>query len=185
MENTQKQQGPGCLGFVVGGMSFIPLIGVLFGIVAVIWGFKAKSTKLKVIGFAGIAFTFILYGTLGYFGFVQKGGVYDDLRSQLVKVQLTNSVQAIELYKVQHGRYPASLEVLQKSLPEGSLVSLYDAAQISISGEKWYFYTVIDENHYHIRSYGRDGLIATEDDILPTPIENIGLIADYQIEPAL
>ncbi|UTM59102.1 hypothetical protein L4174_020530 [Photobacterium sp. CCB-ST2H9] len=185
MENAEKQKGPGCLGFVIGGMSFIPLIGVLFGIVAIIWGFKAKSTKLKVVGLCGISFTFILYGTLGYFGFVQEGGVYDDLRFKLVKVQLTNSVQAIELYKVQHGVYPPSLEVLQESLPEGSLVSLNDAAQVSISGEKLYYYIVIDENYYHIRSYGRDGIINTLDDILPTPIEKVGLVADYQIENGL
>ncbi|WP_054963617.1 hypothetical protein [Vibrio bivalvicida] len=185
MENTEKQKGPGCLGFVIGGMSFIPLIGVVFGIVAIIWGFNAKNTKLKLVGLCGISFTFILYGTLAYMGFVQKGGVYDDLRSELVKVQLTSAVQAIELYKVQNGVYPASLEVLQNSLPQGSLVSLNDAAQVSISEEKLYYYIVIDENHYHIRSYGRDGVINTLDDILPTPIENVGLITDYQVENGL
>ncbi|GHA36484.1 hypothetical protein ACFFLZ_22855 [Photobacterium aphoticum] len=181
MENTEKQKGPGCLGFVIGGMSFIPLIGVLFGIVAIIWGFNVKSKKLKVVGLCGITSTFVLYGTLGYFGFVQEGGVYDDLRSELVKVQLTSSVQAVELYKVQNGAYPTSLEVLQKSLPEGSLVDLNDAALVSISGEKLYYYIVIDENHYHIRSHGRDGIINTLDDILPSPIENLGLVADYQV----
>ncbi|MDE1348329.1 MULTISPECIES: hypothetical protein [Vibrio] len=185
MENKEKQKGPGCLGFVIGGMSFIPLIGVVFGIVAIIWGFKAKSTKLKLVGLCGISFTFILYGTLAYLGFVQEGGVYDDLRSELVKVQLTSAVQAIELYKVQNGVYPTSLEVLQNSLPQGSLVSLNDAAQVSVTGDTQYYYVVIDENHYHIRSYGRDGVINTLDDILPTPIENVGLIADYQVENGL
>ncbi|WP_219624217.1 hypothetical protein, partial [Vibrio parahaemolyticus] len=100
-------------------------------------------------------------------------------------VQLTSAVQAIELYKVQNGVYPTSLEVLQNSLPQGSLVSLNDAAQVSVTGDTLYYYVVIDENHYHIRSYGRDGVINTLDDILPTPIENVGLIADYQVENGL
>lgn len=46
---------------------------------------------------------------------------------------------------------------------------------------KLYYYKVINENSYHIRSYGRDGIINTKDDILPSPIENVGQLADYQV----
>ncbi|CAM3362505.1 type II secretion system protein GspG [Shewanella violacea] len=175
----------GCLGYVIGGMSFIPLIGVLFGIIAIIWGFKAKNSKLKYVGSAGILFTVILYGSLGYFGFVQEDGIYDELRATMAKTQLTGAVQAIEFYKVQNGQYPDSLETLQKSQPENSMVFLHDSTQVNIDEIKLYYYKVINENSYHIRSYGRDGLINTRDDILPTPIENVGLIADYQVVSGL
>mgnify|MGYP001051324413 CR=1 FL=1 len=113
----QPKDSAGCLGYVIGGMSFIPLIGVLFGIIAIVWGFKAKYPKLKYVGSAGILFTVILYGSLGYFGFVQEDGVYDELRGTMAKSQLTTAVQAIEFYKVQNGNYPESLQVLQESLP--------------------------------------------------------------------
>lgn len=172
------------MAYVIGGLSFIPLIGLLFGLIAIIWGFAIKHTKLKIVGTCGIAFTIILYGALGYFGFVQEGGVYDDLRHKMAKAQLTNLVQAIEFYKVQNGHYPDSLEVLQKSLPENSMVFLYDATQVSAEG-RLYYYKVIDEKSYHIRAYGRDGALNTADDVLPTPISNVGLVADYQVASGL
>ena len=181
----QKKESAGCLAYVIGGMSFIPLIGVLFGIIAIAWGFKAKHTKLKVVGVAGILFTVVIYGSLGYFGFVQEDGVYDELRAKMAKTQLTTAVQALEVYKVQNGAYPESLDVLQQSLPENSMVFLYDATQINSGTSRLYYYKVIDENSYHIRSYGRDGLINTADDVLPEHIENVGSIADYQVQSGL
>jgi len=65
------------------------------------------------------------------------------------------------------------------------MVFLNDATQVKIDEAKLYYYKVINENSYHIRSYGRDGLINTVDDILPNPIENVGLVADYQVESTL
>lgn len=183
-EGHQKDS-VGCLAYVIGGMSFIPLIGVLFGIIAIIWGFKAKYSKLKYVGTAGILFTVILYGSLGYFGFVQEDGVYDELRAKMAKTQLTSAVQAIEFYKVRNGHYPVSLQVLQDSLPENSMVFLQDATQVNVDELKFYYYKIINQTSYHIRSYGRDGLINTADDVLPDPIENVGLVADYQIESSL
>ena len=182
---AQPRESAGCLAYVIGGMSFIPLIGVLFGIIAILWGFKAKHSKLKFVGTAGILFTVILYGSIGYFGFVQEDGVYDELRASMAKTQLTSAVQAIEFYKVQNGSYPESLEALQKSLPENSMVFLNDATQVNANEMKLYYYKVIDENSYHIRSYGRDGLINTADDVLPSPIENVGLVADYKVKSSL
>lgn len=176
-----SRESTGCLGYVIGGMSFIPLVGVLFGVIAIIWGFKVKSSKLKYLGSAGILFTVVLYSSLGYFGFVQENGVYDELRATMAKTQLTSAVQAIEFYKVQNGEYPDSLETLQKSLPENSMVFLYDSTQVNMDEAKLYYYKLINENSYHIRAYGRDGLINTEDDILPSAIENVGLVADYQV----
>jgi len=71
----------GTAAYVVGGMSFIPLIGVLFGFAAIAWGLATKKLggkRLAAIGGAGIAFTLVLYGALFYFGFAQRGGIYDD-----------------------------------------------------------------------------------------------------------
>ncbi|WP_205395185.1 hypothetical protein [Vibrio tetraodonis] len=60
MENKQENNiEAGCLGYVIGGMPFIPLIGVLFGVIAIVWGFVNKHTKLKIVGACGIAFTVV------------------------------------------------------------------------------------------------------------------------------
>ncbi|PQJ55303.1 hypothetical protein BTO11_13190 [Psychrosphaera saromensis] len=184
-EFKQSEKSIGCLGFAVCGLSFIPLIGVLFGIIAIVWGVTAKNLKLIIVGVAGILLTVVIYGSLGYFGFVQEGGVYDELRAKMAKTQLTSAVQSIEFYKIQNGKYPESLDVLQKSLPENSFVFLYDAAQVNMDQARFYYYEIIDENSYHIRSYGRDGIINTADDILPAQIENVGLVADYQVVTGL
>lgn len=181
-QNIESSGKPlGCLAYTIGGMSFIPLIGVLFGIITIVWGFVAKNTKLKLVGLAGILLTVVLYGTIGYMGFVQEDGVYDELRVTMAKTQLTSAVQAIELYNVQNGEYPDSLQTLQKSLPENSVVFLFDSAQVSLDEMKYYYYKVINDHSYHIRSYGRDGIINTQDDVLPSTIENIGLDVNYQI----
>lgn len=179
IESPQKSFG--CLAYVIGGMSFIPLIGVVFGIIMIIWGFVAKNTKLKLVGLAGIMMTVILYGALAYMGFVQEDGVYDELRANMAKTQLTSAVQAIEFYKVQNGVYPDSLQTLQTSLPENAMVFLYDSAQVSMDEMTFYYYKRINDHSYHIRSYGRDGIINTQDDVLPAAIENVGLDIDYQI----
>ena len=177
-DNKTLDQSPGCLAFVIGGLSFIPLVGVIFGIISIIWGFAVKSTKLKIIGSAGIAFTVILYSSIGYFG-SQEGGVYDELRQKMAVTQLNSAIQAIEFYKVQKGFYPKSLKELKESLPENSMVFLFDPTQIDAKEGVYYFYDLLDEENYHIRALGRDGVLNTEDDVLPPKIENIGLVVEY------
>ena len=175
----------GRLPFVFGGLSFIPLLGVPFGLIAAIWGMVKwnKGGKLLVlIGLAGIAVTPLAYGTLSHYAFDEIGGVYDKGRSNIAKAQLTSIAQAIETYKVQNGKYPKSLEALKASLPENSFVSLYDPTLINSAEGKLYYYKLINKGSYHIRAYGRDGILNTDDDVLPNRIENIGLIADFSVK---
>lgn len=175
----KESNSPGCLAFVIGGLSFIPLIGIIFGTASIIWGFSVKNTKLKIVGSLGIAFTVILYSSLGYFGLVQEDGVYDELRQEMANTQLNSVIQAIEFYKIQNAVYPDSLKTLQESLPENSMVFLSDPTQINAEEGAYYFYDLISEQQYHIRALGRDGVLNTDDDVLPTPMENIGLTVDY------
>jgi hypothetical protein len=82
------------------GLSYFPLIGVPFGVVVIIWGLvthKRGGKNLAVIGTGGIVVTVVL-PVLFYFWFVQRGGVYDKLRTQAAEVALTSLVQAIEFY---------------------------------------------------------------------------------------
>ncbi|MCP3674699.1 MAG: type II secretion system protein G [Gammaproteobacteria bacterium] len=168
---NEKQEKLGILPFVIGGVSFIPGIGIFFGIVAIIWGLATKKLggkKLAVVGACGIGFSVILYGALFYFGFVQRGGVYDDLRVQLSKNTITSLVQSIEFYKTQNSRYPESLEVLRKSLPENSLVFVHDPAQVQMGGEpRYYHYELKDQEHYYLLGVGPDEQPYTSDDVLP------------------
>jgi hypothetical protein len=85
----------GRFAFIVAGLSFIPLIGALFGLIAIAWGLvkrKSGGRKLALIGTTGIAFSFIIFGSLFYFGFVQRGGIYDNLRVKLAQSGLNSLV---------------------------------------------------------------------------------------------
>jgi hypothetical protein len=168
---SEEKERLGTFPYVIGGVSFIPGIGIIFGIIAIIWGLvtnKLGGKKLAIIGACGIGFSVILYGSVFYFGFVQKGGVYDDLRVQLSKNTITSLVQAIEFYKTQNGQYPESLEVLRKSLPENSMVFVHDPTDIQMSGEpRYYHYELKDDNHYYLLGVGPDEQPYTSDDILP------------------
>ncbi|WP_221794676.1 hypothetical protein [Oceanobacter mangrovi] len=179
-----EQEKPGAFPYVIGGASFIPAIGIIFGIIAIIWGLVTKNPggkKLAIIGACGIALSVILYGSLFYFGFVQRDGVYDDLRAKLSKNTITSLAQAIEFYKTQNGNYPASLEVLRESLPENSMVFVYDPAHVQIGDEpRYYHYDLKDDSHYYLLGVGPDEKPFTNDDILPNievkPNGNIGFI---------
>ena len=181
---NEQQEKLGTFPFVVGGMSFIPLIGVLFGVVAIIWGLVTKKSggkKLALIGGGGIVFTIVLYSALFYFGFAQRGGVYDDLRKKLSETTITSLVQAIEFYKTQNGKYPESLEVLQKSLPENSMVFVFDPTDVKMGGQpRYYHYELIDGEHYYLLGVGPDGQPFTADDVLPKievgPKSKVGLV---------
>ena len=87
--SAQESPPPDSLGafpYGLGGLSFIPAIGVVFGVSAITWGLVTKKRGGRVvacIGFAGVACTVLLHAALFYFGFMQRGGVYDDLRLKL------------------------------------------------------------------------------------------------------
>ena len=90
----------GTFPFVLAGISFIPLIGVPFGFATLIWGLFTKKEggrRLAIIGACGIATTVVVYGALFYFGFHQRGGIYDDLRAKLAQSSINSLVPSIEL----------------------------------------------------------------------------------------
>jgi len=167
-------------------MSFIPLIGLIFGLVAIVWGLvtnKRGGKRLAGIGAGGICFTLLLYGALFYFGFKQRGGVYDDLRVKLAQSTINSLVPSIEFYKTQNGRYPESLEILKESLPKESFVSVFDPTVVELSGEpKYFYYELVGDDHYYLRSAGADRKPFTGDDIVPqlpsTPGSKIGLLLE-------
>jgi len=165
---------------VVGGLSFIPLIGVVFGIVSITCGLITKKIggkKLAVIGGSGILFTFALYGGLYYFAFVQEGGVYGDLRKQLAQTTMESLIQSIEYYKVQNSKYPEDLNILSESLPKKSLMSIYDPTKtkIGVTEVPMFYYENLGDGYY-LLVVGDDNAPFTEDDLLPevTPIGNVG-----------
>lgn len=176
----------GYLPFVISGLSFIPLCGVIFGIISIVWGLvtpKRGGKVLAIIGALGIAFTVILYGSLFYFGFIQRGGFYDEIRAEMAKSQLPDLVKAIEFYKLQNGKYPTNLDELANSQKQGQYVSILDPTTmvgISPKMRNFHYKVLTDGRGYYLLSVGTDGKPYTPDDLLPNiEAKNIGL----QIHP--
>jgi hypothetical protein len=183
---SEKTQKLGTFPFVVGGLSFIPGIGIPFAIAAIIWGLVSKkegSKTLARMGAGGLVLSCLIYGGLFYFGFVQRGGIYDEMRTQLARRSLNSGVQAIEVYKVQHGRYPESLEELRASLPKDSLLLVNDPTIRQVGGpQEYFFYQRAGADHYYFRGVGPDGAPFTADDIVPQ-IDNANGKLGLLLEP--
>jgi hypothetical protein len=169
MSDNDRKLGAGA--FVVGGLSFIPLIGVLFGIAAIVWGLvsrKKGSKALALVGASGIAFTVALYGGLFYFGWVQRGGIYDELRARLAQDQLNRLVHSIEFYKTTHDEYPSSLEQLNEAVGKNTAIFVHDPTDMGSDLKPRYFhYERVGTDKYYLRSVGPDGQPFTSDDIVP------------------
>src|ERR1700722_10883888 len=96
-------------GWVFGGLSFIPLFGALFGIVAIVIGAVQKTRGQVYLGIAGILFSVLLYGGIFYFGFVAKTGLFADLKVKQVSQLIKMDAGQIALYKGQHSQLPEAL----------------------------------------------------------------------------
>jgi hypothetical protein len=170
----QPQKPLGCVPYAIGGASFIPLVGVLFGVIAIIWGIARRARSLIVLGSCGILFTVIAYGALFYFGMFQRGGIYDKLRSQLAVTMLNSAVKEIEFYKLQHGRYPASLREAEPKdkMQMNSFIDPTFVRHKGTSDGRFYYELDPSGSFYYLRSVGPDGIPFTGDDILPTLTED-------------
>jgi hypothetical protein len=172
--------------YLLAGISFIPLLGVPFGIVVIVWGFVARrrgGARLVLLGAIGICITLVVYGALFYFGFYQRGGKVDELRAKLAQTMLTQAVREIEYYKIQNGRYPASLDEIVAPPDRPRFATLYDPMVGIEPGRKptfFYYELQPDGAHYYLLSVGPDAKAFTADDILPDISEaersRIGLV---------
>lgn len=169
-----KKEKHGVFPFILAGISFIPLIGVLFGIVCILLALiarKANSKLLGILGGCGIAVTVLLYGVLlpvviSLFGegFFTKGFEPHAIST------MTNLVRTIEYYKLQNSRYPENLNELRSTLKEGELVMTYDVSGPAKLGEhhREFHYEIIgDGKKYLLFGVGSDGIPFTNDDIFP------------------
>jgi Type II secretion system (T2SS), protein G len=170
---SPKEIGTGS--YIVAGLGFVPLVGIPFAIAAIVLGLiklEIGGKKLIALGCLGILFTVVLYGGLFYFGFVQRGGIYDKLRGGLARIELTELVKNIEYYKIINGRYPDSLFELQASLGKQTFNSIYDPTQMhSLNFDPkngtFYYQLTDDKSHYYLLGVGADQKPFTSDDLLP------------------
>ena len=153
--------------YAFGCASFVPLLGIFVGAIAIAIGLTSRKKGGKVLallGAGGIAFSVILYGSLFYFGFMQRGGVYDGLRAQMAQSTIDALVPQIEFYRLQHGTYPPSLDALRRASSAQSMLMTYDPSSFM---PRPFYYQRIGDDHYYLRGVGPDGKVFTADDLVP------------------
>ena len=157
---------------VLGLVAFIPLVGVLLGILAIIFGIIALRQVKKeglmgkglsiagiILGIMGIIFTILLYGSLFYFGFVAENGPFSELKINTSRQILTQDAGAIELYKQKYGKYPSTFE---EAINVGYTIFGSDHFL-----KPFYYNVSLDGQSYELKSAGPDKEFGTEDDIFP------------------
>ena len=178
----KQKEKLGVFPYVVGGISYIPLIGVPIGVITIIYGVitrKRGGMLLALIGAGGIAFTILIYSGLFYFGFVQRGGIFDKLKIELAETTITSLVRDIEFYKTQNGAYPTSLKALLASFPD---TYVFDPTQVKVGNkqQRFFYYHLVGDAHYYLLGVGADGEAFTSDDIYPNvevgPDSGVGLL---------
>ena len=165
---NQETKGAPVILIILSGLSFIPLIGVFFGCLSIIISiFNFKRFKLLfILGCSGILLTVILYSSVYYIGFKQRGGVADYSRVEMDKDFLKYIKQSLIKYKSLHGYYPNSLnEFKNLGLP------IKDPIYNIIRGYKGdsLFYYQVKADTFQLFSVGLDGVPFTKDDIYPRP----------------
>ena len=159
----KEESKPKCVtGWVFGGMSFIPMIGVLFGIVAIILGAIKRRKGPIFLGIGGIFFTVFIYGNLFYWGAVATTGPYAELKVPLTKQLMETDAGQIALYKNQHGVLPATLDEVASSTSETAMFALTDAWMNEFK------YVPQKDGHFQLVSAGPDKAFGTSDDIQET-----------------
>ena len=170
-DTVEEKDKHGVGAFILAGTSFIPLIGIFTGIACIVIAVVRKKSNSKLLGglgFAGIMLSIILYGTL-FYKMTSDGGFSKGFEVHAVNA-MTSLVRDIEYYKLQHGDYPESLDVLRESLTDDEMPFPYDISgpMNGTGAQRDYSYNVINEGeNYTLFGIGQDATPFTSDDIFP------------------
>ncbi len=177
MMETKKKAPIGLIIFSL--LSFIPLIGIVFGIVSIIIGLTnfRRLKLISILGASGIAVSILIFS---YQFFVlhnmEKNGEIDRVRKQTTEMFLNNLSNEIASYKLKNGSYPDSLEQISKmnhsivitDMFSDNIKSKFDEQNEAKMKKKSsnYFYK-LEKDSFVLFSVGKDGKPFTKDDIFP------------------
>ena len=159
---------------IMSGLSFIPAIGVFFGIVSILISlFNFKRFKLLfILGLSGIIFTTVIYSSLYYFGTVKRGGIFDDLRVSTNIYLLKDINKEMTIYKYQFGTYPNELKDILKVNNNLTLIDPIVYRIKNYQGDSLFYYKKTTDS-FVLFSIGFDGKPFSSDDIYPNSIDSL------------
>jgi len=173
-----KKKAP--IGLIIfSALSFIPLIGIVFGIISVIIGLT-NFRRLKLIfilGISGIGLSILIFGYQFFiFHNMEKSGEVDRMRIQTTEMFLNNLSNELVSYKLKNGVYPENLKSLERmnhsivitDMFSKNIKGKFDEQNASKTNKKSsnYFYK-LEKDSFVLFSVGKDGKPFTKDDIFP------------------
>jgi hypothetical protein len=190
MKNTDKsnfRKSISKLSYIPAVLAFIPLIGIPFGISAILWGisdWKIGGKKTVIVTTMGLLST-ILFGWWLYrvgssaFDTYFKSPQLVEQKTENAKIELSFLLRYIEYFKLGHGHYPNTLEELKESnikFKEPPFIDIFSSPwlfPIGSPGEQQYFYEVQEDGTaYYLFSVGPDKTPHTQDDIYPVVLDD-------------
>jgi hypothetical protein len=161
MIETKK---PPIILIIFSGLSFIPVLGIFFGLISIVIG-SINYERFKLVfwlGLSGIMLTVIIYSILGFsFYSMKKSGTIDSAVESFTKTNIKSVHTEILNYKCKNGKYPDSLYQLRK---DNAYVFINDPFSESKHNE---FYYKIENDTFILFSIGKDRKPFTKDDIYP------------------
>jgi hypothetical protein len=154
--------------FVLAALGFVPGFGVLFGAAALTWGLLSERPHAKlgaILGGSGALLN--LVGALLLGALFQHTPEMDRARVMIARRELGALVVELEHYHDQHGRYPATLQILVGAPIPHVFINTMDHSD-GVFRMQFYQYRVApDSESYDLFGVGPDGIAGTADDVRP------------------
>jgi hypothetical protein len=169
--------------YVLAGMSYIPLFGIILGAAGLTWGLlssRPRAIRAGLIAGGGFLLNIVGIGVLTAFLATDEGSIYDQARELAAQQDLLTLVREIEEYRDANDEYPASLTALQKRPAMLRTINIYDRTAGVLTPRVYVYERARDGSSYDLYSRGVDGEAGTPDDIRPALPDSVAARAGYQ-----
>ena len=169
--------------YVLAGMSFIPILGVLLGAIGLTWGLlssRPHAIRAGIIAGGGAMLNIVGLITLAFFITRDDEGVYSRAREIATRQDLLTLVREIEEYREANDEYPPSLTALQRRPAVLRTINIYDQTAGVLTPRVYSYQVARDGGSYDLYSFGADGEAGTPDDIRPVLPDSLAARAGYR-----
>ena len=170
--------------YVLAGMSFIPILGILLGAIGLTWGLlssRPKAIRAGIIAGGGAMLNVVVLMALAFYLARGDGGdIFDQAVQVATQQDLLKLVNEIEAYREANDAYPPSLTALQRRPALLRTINIYDQAAGVLTPRVYSYDLARDGNSYDLYSIGVDGEAGTPDDIRPVLPDSLAARAGYR-----
>lgn len=165
---TEKKKQTPIPFIVLGGLSFIPMVGFVIGLLSVIISFFSfrKFKVLFILGISGMVFTMAIIGWLYFVGMIPGTRKYAENWVPMDRYFLKQIQKDLVLYRNKHGDYPKQLQDLHSQDPYLTLKDPLTTWIKNYKGDSLFYYKTTADS-FQLFSVGLDGKPYTKDDIFP------------------